>query len=65
MKQSCDIQENFMSSYLHINILFTNPRFKPQTLFIYRIVGEQVCLMVSNNCQYGLFFLKLMHFIDF
>ena len=54
MKQSCDIQENFMSSYLHLNILFIKPRFNPQTLFVYRIVREQVCLMVSNNCQYGL-----------
>ncbi len=56
MKQSCDIQENFMSSYLHLNILFTNPRFKLQTLFIHPIVKEQVCLMFSNNCQYGLNF---------
>ncbi len=45
MKQSCDVQENFMSNYLHINILIINPRFKPQTLFIYKIVREQVCLI--------------------
>ena len=56
MKQSCDIQENFMSSYLHLNILFINPRFKPQTLLIYRFVREQVCLTVSNNFQYDLIF---------